>query len=133
MLLPCNIYAIRMQKLSFCVALSTFSLAKAWLLPCKSTPFSDETAIFRLFPLISHFGKALRQPSPSPKTASQGEAFAMSKCKHRSASAYTLTPLISPYYKNINIKNIHVVLLSGCLVVLLSGCLVVWLFSCLSI
>jgi len=94
-----------MQYLCFCVAISTFSLAKAWLLPCKSIPFSDETAIFRLFPLILHFSKAPRQPSPSPKTASQGEAFAMSKCKHQSASAYTLTPRISPYYKNINIEK----------------------------
>lgn len=105
MLLPCNICVIRMRKLSFCVAISTLSFAKARLLPCKSTLFSDETAIFRLFPLILHFGKAPRQPSPSPKTASQGEAFAMSKCKHQSASAYTLTPLISPYYKNINIEK----------------------------
>lgn len=60
MLLPCKIYVIRMRKLSFCVAISTFSLAKAWLLPCKSIPFSDETAIFRLFSLIIHFGKAPR-------------------------------------------------------------------------
>ena len=98
MLLPCNIYVIRMRKLSFCVAISTLSFAKAWLLPCRSTLFSNETAISRLFTLIFHFGKALRQPSLSPKTASQGEAFAMPKCKHRSASAYTLTPRISPYY-----------------------------------
>ena len=88
MLLPCNIYVIRMRKLSFCVAISTLSFAKAWLLPCRSTLFSNETAISRLFTLIFHFGKALRQPSLSPKPPVKAK---LSQCQNASIGQPQLT------------------------------------------
>ncbi|MEE1151828.1 MAG: hypothetical protein UHS55_01715, partial [Prevotella sp.] len=81
-------YVIRMRKLSFCVAISTLSFAKAWLLPCRSTLFSNETAISRLFTLIFHFGKALRQPSLSPKPPVKAK---LSQCQNASIGQPLLT------------------------------------------